>query len=185
MGEVVRKWFARWANQWELSQQKENPSGLVRSGETGRLHLSLSYPSGHLFKVLQRVNSKWSSADLASGDTPYSSFLLQRVVPPLWVKRNPPPHFFFHCLPTLPKQAIESVFCALLLVGCRWKHPKGAGWDPAREECWPHVVAGAAREYRHLHCASSLPQGRSEPVFEEVPIVQMTKVISCLDVFEY
>lgn len=46
-------------------------------------------------------------------------------------------------------------------------------------------MVGTAREYRHLHCAPSLPQGRSEPVFEEVPVVQMTDVINCVDIFEY
>lgn len=46
-------------------------------------------------------------------------------------------------------------------------------------------MGGAAREHPHLHCTPSLPQGRSEPVFEEVPIVQMTEVIDCFDMFEY
>lgn len=104
----------------------------------------------------------------------------------LSVKRNPPPYFFFfHCLLRFLNGLFSlcSVFCVLLLLGTRWGHPKGAGWDAATEEHQPHTVAGAAREYCHLHCTPSLPQGRSDPVFEEVPIVQMTDVIICFGVF--
>lgn len=126
------------------------------------------------------------SEALASGASLSSSFVEKSYSSTLSQEEPPPaPTLFFHCLPTLPQRAIHSVFCALLLVGRRWAHPEGSGWDPTTEEHWPHAVARAAGEYRHLHCAPSLPQGRSEPVFEEVPIVQMTKVSSCLDVFEH
>lgn len=69
------------------------------------------------------------------------------------------------------------------LRGPRGDGHKAAGSDRVAEN-QPHAVAGAARESHHLHCTQAPHQGRSQPVFEEVPIIQMTTITSCFDRFE-
>jgi len=63
--------------------------------------------------------------------------------------------------------------------GPREDSPKGASWDrdnrPWLEQ--PEIIATCIALRPH-------PQGKSDPVFEEVPVIQMSTDISCSDIFE-